>query len=299
MVKDLNDRFGIPNALQFELDQRGMERAAIKTPDMEAMVYLQGAQITHFQPADHKPLLFLSSKSNFAPGKAIRGGIPIIFPWFGAKADDPEAPMHGFARTTPWKVEDTNLYEDTVVSMVLSLKTPDHIHLRYTIQIASAMRAELGVHNQSDRDFVFEEALHTYLAVSDVRNISISGLENTTFIDKTDAMKKKVSPPEPLRLESETDRVYLTTTTRCRIFDPGWERRINVSKFNSLTTVVWNPWIDKSKKMPDLSPDDWPHFVCVESGNAADNAITLRPGEEHWMDISISATPQSPSSPPP
>src|SRR3954462_4786839 len=105
MVKELNDRFGIDGALKFELDEHGMERAIIKTPQAEATIYLQGAHVTHYQPTGHKPVLFLSSKSNFASGKAIRGGIPIIYPWFGAQKDNPLAPMHGFARTSPWQVE--------------------------------------------------------------------------------------------------------------------------------------------------------------------------------------------------
>src|SRR5205807_9344732 len=114
MVKSLNERFAIPNALLFEIDQHGMERAVIKIPQAEAIIYLQGAHITHYQPAGQKPVLFLSSKSNFAPGKAIRGGIPIIFPWFGPKQDDPKAPMHGFARTLQWKVDSTKQIDDFI-----------------------------------------------------------------------------------------------------------------------------------------------------------------------------------------
>ena len=136
MVKDLNERFGTGEMLRFELDEHGMERAMIKTPAAEAIVYLQGAHITHYQPAGQKPVLFLSSKSHFAPGKAIRGGIPIIFPWFGAKQDDPKAPMHGYARTSAWQV-DSSKVSGELVELGLTLDSPGHSNVRLLVQIGS------------------------------------------------------------------------------------------------------------------------------------------------------------------
>jgi glucose-6-phosphate 1-epimerase len=186
-----------------------------------------------------------------------------------------------------------------VVSIDFSLDAANQIHLRYSVMIASGLRVELAVHNRSEHPFTFEEALHNYLAVSDVRNVSITGLESSEFIDKTDSMNRKTSPPHPLRLESETDRVYVNTTAWCRIYDSDWERRITLRKSNSSTTVVWNPWIETARKMTDLAAEEWKSMLCIETANAADNAITLNPGDEHRMALSITASPQSPSSPPP
>src|SRR5204863_2205837 len=184
------DRFAIPNALHFELDQHGMERAVIKTPQAEAIVYLQGAHITHYQPAGQKPVLFLSSKSNFAPGKAIRGGIPIIFPWFGAKKDDPKAPMHGYARTSPWRVDSSKATGD-VIDLGLTLESPGHSTLHLLIQIGPQLHLQLQVTNTSPNPITIEEAFHTYLAISDIRHAFVVGLADTTFIDKTDKMQRK------------------------------------------------------------------------------------------------------------
>jgi glucose-6-phosphate 1-epimerase len=288
MVKDLNDRFAIPNALHFELDEHGMERAVIKTPQAEATIYLQGAHITHYQPAGHKPVLFLSSKSHFAPGKAIRGGIPIIFPWFGAKKDDPIATMHGFARTSPWIMNSAQSIGD-LMQLGLTLQSPEHSNLRLIITIGARLNLTLEVTNVSNAPLTFEEAFHTYLAVSDVRNVMVQGVDGTTFIDKTDQMLRKFDQDRMLQLQVETDRVYLNTQSTCRVFDMPDKRCTTILKHNSATTVVWNPWSDKSKTMADMGEHDWQRMLCIETANAADNAITLEPGATHRMTALISA----------
>jgi glucose-6-phosphate 1-epimerase len=284
MVKDLNERFAIADKLRFELDDHDMERAYIKTAAAEATIYLNGAHITHYQPAGQNPLLFLSPKSNFARGKAIRGGIPLIYPWFGPKKDDPTAPMHGFARTSQWQIESTNETGD-VIELVFRLDP----NLRYQVQVGKSLDLSLDVKNTSTTPLLFEEAFHTYLSISDIRATLIEGLAGATFIDKTDQMKRKIDEHEVLRLEAETDRVYLNTTSTCKIYDLAARRRITIEKKNSSTTVVWNPWSEKTKKMTDLAPEDWPHFICIETANAADNAITLALGGVHTISASLHA----------
>jgi glucose-6-phosphate 1-epimerase len=282
MVKELQKKFGIDKQLRFELDPHDMPRAIIKTDLAEAIIYLNGAHITHYQPAGHAPVLFLSSKSNFIPGKAIRGGIPIIYPWFGPKKDDPTAPMHGFARTSQWQVESTIATANTI-QLKLSLN-----QLRFTISIGRNLHVSLEVYNDSSAPLTFEEALHTYLAVSDVRTCIIAGLTGQTFIDKTANHQRKVDDAHSLRLQGETDRVYVNSETDCRIIDPIARRYINILKHNSATTVVWNPWIEKAKKMSDFGDDEWQNMLCVESANAADNAITVAPGATHSMSATLS-----------
>ena len=281
-VAELQARYGIGDQLRFELDQHGMERALIRTKAAHAIIYLNGAHIAHFQPMGERPLLFLSSKSNFTPGKAIRGGIPIIYPWFGAKQDDPSAPMHGFARTSLWEVETTDL-DSNSAELVFSLDS-----LRYHVRISDSLELTLEVRNSSATPLLFEEALHSYFSVSDAREVGIHGLSNQTFIDKTDGMKRKISRPTALKLTAETDRVYLHSTTLCQIEDPEWNRKIRIEKSGSFTTVLWNPWNEKSSKMSDLSQDDWLNFICIETANAADNAITLAPDAVHNMRAVIS-----------
>jgi glucose-6-phosphate 1-epimerase len=135
--------------------------------------------------------------------------------------------------------------------------------------------------------FTFEEALHTYFAVADVRQVSVEGLANTDYLDKVENFKRKTQSPEPIRIVGETDRVYLNTTSTCVVRDPGLGRTITIEKEGSGTTVVWNPWIAKAKAMPDFGDDEWPHMICVETANVGDGAVRLEAGRSHQMKVRI------------
>ncbi len=276
--------FAIPNALTFDTAPGGLDRAVISTPLAEAEIYLQGAHIAHWTPHGQKPVVFISSKSFFAPGKPIRGGVPIIFPWFGARSDGKPGPAHGFARTALWSVESTRLLDTGAVEIVFVL--PEHA-VRFTAIVGSELEMLLDVSNQTAEPFKYEEALHTYFSVSDVRNVQVEGLEGTTYIDKTDSFARKVQPDAPLRIAKETDQVHLDTTSTCVVSDPESNRRIEIHKTGSHSTVVWNPWIEKTAGMADMAPDDWQGMICVETANAADNAVTLAPGESHRLTATI------------
>ncbi len=291
----LANQFDIPNALRFEDTPSGLVRAAVSTPAAEAELYLQGAHMTHWTPRGQRPVLFLSAKSLFVPGKAIRGGVPIIFPWFGPRGDGKPGPAHGFARTTEWSVEEARLRDDGNVQITLAL-APNQtsralgyasFRLRYRVTIGSTLEMELETSNDASEPLTYEEALHSYFAVADIRQASISGLEGTTFIDKTDGFKRKQLGNQPFEIAKETDQVHLSTQATCVIHDPLWQRRITVEKSGSDSTVVWNPWIDKTKGMSDMAPDDWQNMLCVETANAADNAVHLRPGASRKMTASI------------
>lgn len=294
-VDDLNSRFLIQNVLRFEPGEGSLTRAVITAANAEAHVYLHGAHVTHYQPKGQLPILFMSRESHFAPDKPIRGGIPVIFPWFGPRAGDASAPAHGFARTSEWSVIETKPSGSAVV-LTLALRSsdatrrffPHDFQLLYVITVGESLSAALEVRNLSGSEFTFEEALHTYLAIGDVRQASIEGLDGRTFIDKT-AAGARSRQSGPIRITSETDRVYLNTTDDVRVSDPIGKRELLVSKLGSNTTVVWNPWIVKAKAMSDFGDDEWPSMLCIETANAADNAVTLGPRESHVMRAVISA----------
>ncbi len=295
---ELNRKFALADALEFHADPGGLTRAVISTPLAEAGIYLQGAHLAHWTPRGQKPVLFMSSKSFFKPGKAIRGGVPVIFPWFGARSDGKPGPQHGFARTALWTVEGTRLLDSGAVEIWLGLTADDAsralgfdgFSVRFTATIGTGLLMALEVTNTGSQPFVYEEALHTYFAVSDIANVSITGLEGTTLIDKTDGFSRKVQPDAPVTIAKETDQVHLNTMAECVVHDPAWQRDIEVAKSGSLSTVVWNPWIAKTAAMADMAPDDWRGMVCVETSNAADNAVTLAPGEIHTLTAAISLT---------
>lgn len=279
-------KYEIEGALHFDHSPRGLVKAVISTPLCTGEIYLQGAHVAHWTPAGQKPVLFMSSKSLFVQGKAIRGGVPIIFPWFGARSDGKPGPQHGFARTMGWNVESSSLRSDGVLEIAFGLAAEEY-EVRFLVAMGTVLEMSLDIRNAGQTERRFEDALHTYLAVSDVRHISVSGLDDTVYIDKTDDFQRKRHTTGPVRVAKETDSLYLNTETTCIVDDPGFQRNIVVEKRGSASTVVWNPWIEKSAGMADMGSDDWQKMVCVESANASDNAISLPAGASHNLSATI------------
>jgi glucose-6-phosphate 1-epimerase len=231
-------------------------------------------------------VLFVSSKSLFVPGKAIRGGVPVIFPWFGARSDGKPGPQHGYARSAVWALEGTRMLDSGEAEVTMTLAA-EGAALRFRATIGTTLKMELETRNDSDEPFKYEEALHSYFAIADIGQASVTGLERTTLIDKTDGFQRKVQPDAPVTCAKETDQVHLNTTATCVVHDEVWKRRIVVEKTGSESTVVWNPWIEKTAGMADMGADDWRGMICVETANAADNAVTLAPGETHTLTATI------------
>lgn len=289
--EQLARKFAIPDVVDIGVGKGGLTRLAITAPAADANVYLHGAHVTHFAPARGKPVLFLSDESHFAAGKAIRGGVPVIFPWFGPKAGDPAAPAHGVARTIEWELTGVRQAGNGDVSIVLELSAsdatralwPHDFHLRYTVVVGKSLCLTLEVQNTSAEPWTFEEALHTYLSVGDVRQVSIEGFAGRYYLDKVDGQKRKTQPPGPITIVGETDRVYLDTTETIAVTDPLFARTLRISKEGSASTVLWNPWVAKAKALSDFGDDEWPMMLCVETANAGENAMSLAPGASHTM----------------
>lgn len=296
---ELNDKFSIPGVLVFNQRDNGLIYASIDNKACKAEIYLQGAHLTKWQPEGEHPVIFLSQKSFYTPGKAIRGGIPIIFPWFGARtatAESPrtDGPSHGFARTSAWDVIASSMsgsYVNLQFRLLPNAQSRelgyDNFELLYKLRIGSTLELDLILNNQSNCSFHYEEALHTYLAVSDVEKISIDGLGDTDFYDKTDNYKLKHQSESFLVLRAETDRPYIRTASTVIVSDPELCRRIAVEKSNSQTTVIWNPWIEQTAKLADMNADEWRNMVCVEAANVGDDSITIPPGGSHTLKCSL------------
>jgi glucose-6-phosphate 1-epimerase len=303
---DLDQRFAVPGVLGFEKTASGLVFARVTSAAAEATVYLQGAHLAEWRPAGEEPVLFLSARSEYVPGKAIRGGVPVIFPWFGPRKPGPgqdgkASPQHGFARTSLWELAFAAVAGDEVhltftlgpseVSRALGF---DYFRVAYRMTIGKRLRLEIMVANDLDAAegegaaLVFEEALHTYLAVSDVERAELTGLGGSAYLDKRDGAKRKVQPEGAVRLTGITDRVYLETTATCAAEDAGAGRRIVVEKSGSRETVVWNPWAEATAKMGDMEPDGWRKMLCVESANVEESAVRLKPGGTHTMRVEIS-----------
>jgi D-hexose-6-phosphate mutarotase len=273
-----------------------LHKIALTSPDGQAEIYLNGAHVSRWQPTGQKDVLFMSGSSLFSPGKPIRGGVPLVFPWFGPRQGQPQSPAHGLARLMSWSVVSCDRLPDGACAMTLELNSdpttrelwPYDFRLRFTVAAAKKLTMTLTVTNTGPQAFQFEEAMHTYLAVGDVHKVPLTGLAGATFIDKMDNFQRKQQGPEPIVFTAETDRVYLNTRSTCVVTDPVLNRTLVIEKENSDATVVWNPWIAKAKAMPDFGDDEWPHMLCVETCNCADHAITLPPGQSHAMSAILS-----------
>ena len=160
--------------------------------------------------------------------------------------------------------------------------------LAYELRLGRDLSMALTVTNPADAPITFEEALHTYLAVGDVRQVSVAGLEGVTYVDKVDGAKRKTQAEELITIGGEIDRLYLETEAAVTLTDPGLGRRIRVEKTGSRSSVVWNPWVAKSRAMADFGDDEWPGMICIETANAADNAVTLPPHGSHTITATIS-----------
>lgn len=261
----------------------GLPKVLVETPWSSAEIYLHGAHVTHFQKNGEAPLLFLSQASEFLADKPIRGGVPIIFPWFGPREG---SPAHGFARTAAWELTARSVQPDGSVKLYFRL--PAIIEVEYRVTVGETLEMELLVRNTGETDYTFESCLHTYFQISAIDTIAITGLAGVTYLDKVTSATT-VESTAPIHIASEVDRVYQDTTTAVEIHDPGLKRTIRVEKSGSNSTVVWNPWIEKSQRMADFGDDEYLQMVCVESGNIAANKITLAPREIAVMKVVVSS----------
>lgn len=277
-----------PGSIETSINPAGLEFLSLKGAFGSAEFCTQGAHLMHFTPTGGTPMLFVSAKTLLAPGKAIRGGIPVIFPWFGQRAGHPESPMHGLVRTRPWNVAEISVPDRTaVVRFDCSSDTdtlaiwPHEFSLELEFHLGSSLEIIWRVHNTGTGTFEFEQALHPYFPIQDIHTVSVGGLQNTAYIDKTDHMNLKVQSEPVVRFSGETDRLYLDTAAEIALDDPSAKRRLRISKTGSQSSVTWNPWIAKAAALADLGDEEWRDFVCVEQVNAARNAVQLPAGKSH------------------
>ncbi len=294
-LKTLNSKFGIPGTLKFVKGPGGLATAEIKSESSHASVVLMGANILTFQPANSEPVLWYSSKSYFDFGKPIRGGIPICFPWFGPHPTDAKMPLHGFARLKYWDVKSSIILPGNKIQLVLFLKDdkdtlsiwPFSFQCLLTVTLGNDLDVSLTIQNTGSKTMTLSSALHTYFNIGDINKITITGLENTEYIDRADSFTKKIQEG-PITIRSETVNGYYNTTSDCIIHDPVLDRAIRIKKLGSNSTLVWNPWMEKCALNPDMAKDDYLNMVCVETTKHGDDSIKLAPGEEFEFAATIS-----------
>ncbi len=279
--------------LFFEEGPGGFPLAQIRTERASATVAMYGGQLVSYKPnhAEHD-LFYLSEQAIYRPGKAIRGGAPLCWPWFGADPDDAGHQAHGFVRNIFWELIDTRI-RDNVVSATFGIESSNVTHhewwdhdfkLRKTITIGDELTVSLTTENCDDEPLRFSEALHSYLLVGDVEQVNVKGLDNTAYLDKPTDFSQNMQSGD-ITVDGEVDRIYLESPNSVEVIDPSLGRKIKVQQQGAENFVVWNPWDEKTKQLADMPDDGYKSFVCVESANALDYSVTIPAGQSHTMEV--------------
>ena len=264
----------------------GFEYIEVKNEAAEAKVALQGAHLFHYARAGEEPILWLSEVSDFEVGKAIRGGVPVCWPWFGFN-EDKSLPQHGFARISMWEFVGSDEVDARTTVLTLRLthdeKTLQIWHYKFLLElkitISDKLMLELKTTNLDDKPFKISQALHTYFSVSHISEVAIKGLDKKPYLDAL-TWKKEIQNGD-ITFEQEVDRVYQNVEGEIVLSDK--KREVYIKNSGSSSVVVWNPWIEKTLRMSAMKPNAYEYFVCIESANAFDDARVLNPKEVHIL----------------
>jgi D-hexose-6-phosphate mutarotase len=291
-----NMLLGIPE-LSLEEPVPGYPVIKVKTTAAEARVAVQGAQVLSWIPKDAEPVLYSSPRATMEPGTAYRGGIPICWPWFGNETEVPDAPQHGFARTSFWELTEASsgaanarLEFRLPISAENRKFFPHDCEVTVGISIGDKLSVTLKTKNTGEELFKIGGALHTYLSVGDISRVQLEGLNECHYIDNVPDHPVEIFQDKPVKVEEEVDRIYRSMAS-VLMRDLSRSRSVFVDKAGSRSTVLWNPWIETSKKIKDLPDRDYKEFVCIETANAAKDRPIVRPNRTHRLETTIGLRP--------
>ncbi|WP_278412300.1 D-hexose-6-phosphate mutarotase [Stutzerimonas kunmingensis] len=290
---------------RIEMDQLAVWR--VRRGEDELLIAEQGAQILSYRQGDAPPIIWLSEEAAFQQGQSVRGGVPICWPWFGDLARNPQAvqasyhgeqpaPFHGLVRTLPWQLREQRSDGDAAIlefdcpqALGALPGWPHRVELTLRIRLADDLQLSLSSRNDGDESVAISQALHSYFAVSDIHQVRVEGLAGCPYID-TLLDWKECQQQDDLHFSGETDRVYQQLPATLNLVDPAWQRRIRLTTSGSMSAVLWNPWIDKARRLTSFADDAWQRMLCIETANVLDDAVVLQPGQRHILAVSISAT---------
>lgn len=295
-----------PNVEAVKLNELNCWR--IRHGQAELLVAQQGAHILSYQLAGQPPLIWLNDEAVFKTGKSIRAGVPVCWPWFGNFARNPqsvqamrtsnEAPSaHGFVRAMDWELGGIEAEGESLkVEFLLPYPEggfpgwPHQVDLTLSIRLDEQLHIQLTSHNRGSETVSISQALHSYFAVSDVREVHVEGVDGLNYIETLDNWKT-VTQTGDLHFSGETDRIYLDAPPQLSIVDPAWERRIVLTSTGSRTAVIWNPWIDRAAAFSDMADDGWQRMLCIETANVMGDVVNLKPGASHTLGVSVGSKP--------
>jgi glucose-6-phosphate 1-epimerase len=280
----------------------------VRSASAELLVAQQGAQVLSYQRDGEQPLIWLSEQAAFQQGQGVRGGVPVCWPWFGdltrnpaavramRKAETP-APAHGEVRNQDWQllgIDDAG----EAVTLEFAFAAPDGglpgwphaVQPTLRIRLAERLTLSLTNHNHGDAPVALSQALHTYFAIGDIHQASMDGLAGCRYVDSLRDWRE-FKQDDVLGFSGETDRLYLDVPSQLSIRDPQWQRRIQLQTSGSRSAIVWNPWIDKSRRLSQFAEDAWQRMLCIETANVLDDALQLAPGASHTLEVTLWSEP--------
>ncbi|MEO5337485.1 MAG: D-hexose-6-phosphate mutarotase [Magnetospirillum sp. WYHS-4] len=292
----LNAEFAIAGRLWVVDGKGGLPMIEIEACGSRASISIHAGQVLSFRPAGQdEDLLFLSDKAYYAAGKAIKGGAPVCWPWFGPDPEGKGRPGHGFVRNRPWTLRSTQTLADGRIRVRLGLCDteetralwPQAFDLELAATVGEALEIALVTRNKGAEPFSLSQGLHTYFRIGDIGSTEVLGLEGRGYIDKMDGGSEKLQRG-PVTIVGETDRIYTGVAGDLAIRDTALGRTIRIASSGSASAVVWNPWIATAASMADLNDDDWKVMLCVETTNAGPDVIQVPAGGEHRLTATYS-----------
>ncbi|TCP13874.1 glucose-6-phosphate 1-epimerase [Crenobacter luteus] len=276
----------------------------VRTGSAELLLARQGAQILEYRRHGEPPLIWLSEQAAFRRGEAVRGGVPVCWPWFGDLGRNPaevaaprpdDAPFHGLVRTLDWTLVEAVADADGVaLAFELAPQAlpgwPPATALRLAIRVGERLELALSSHNRGTAPVVISQALHSYFAVGDVEAVRVEGLEGCSYIETLDGWQRR-RQDGALSISGETDRIYLDLPPRLTLVDEAWRRRLVLEASGSRSAVLWNPWLDKARRLSQFADDAWRRMLCIETANAMDDVVRLAPGARHTLGLTLTSAP--------
>lgn len=279
------------------VEREGVKLVRVIHDKANAAISLFGGHVVSFQPQGQQDLIWMSQQAKFDGKTALRGGIPVCWPWFGRIA----APAHGFARSSEWQlVEHRESEAGVIVSLGLKPNEetlavwPHQFDARLNVEIGDQLKVTLDVKNTDSQPWTFSGALHTYLNVGDIHNTTTTGM-GAEYIDSLQGGKICKGGSE-LVLTDTIDRVYTQPEAQIFVADKNLERTLTVENHGHNSAVLWNPWAEGATAMGDMQDDGYLTMMCVEStlhAPSLEAGKTLQPGENHQLITVISSNQAS------
>ena len=295
------------------LEYAGHSALQLLTRHGRAIVALHGAHLLSWIPNGQREVFWLSPSALPEPA-AIRGGVPVCWPWFAKQGMPTWAMQHGPVRGLPWQISAIHTSSDEEISLSLEpcaqnaenaqnayfTALAPKLHLSLGITLGRTLTQSLQTRNHGDQPFTLTQALHSYFSVSHAEHISIDGLSGLHYQDRLRDLATDVQG-STFALNAACDRTYAQPPStvnaaqppvhRYSLNDPAWQRRIVIDTQGSASVVVWNPGHETARNMADVPDDGWQNFFCIEAANAGPDLVTLAPGAVHSLAQTVSVMP--------